>query len=98
MHLKYHSACRFDFYLEKFIPVQEPFNFSVHEVAVDVNALVRPETFNGISIFIQDADLEYDPAEIPEVIGPIVRGQADVVYGSRFLGGCVDRPNDLERS
>jgi glycosyltransferase involved in cell wall biosynthesis len=34
---------------------------------------------------IQDADLEYDPAEIPFVIAPILEGQADVVYGSRFL-------------
>lgn len=34
---------------------------------------------------IQDADLEYDPDEIPTVIDPIVRGVADVVYGSRFL-------------
>jgi glycosyltransferase involved in cell wall biosynthesis len=36
-------------------------------------------------LIIQDADLEYDPAEIPDVIAPIVQGQADVVYGSRFL-------------
>jgi glycosyltransferase involved in cell wall biosynthesis len=34
---------------------------------------------------IQDADLEYDPSEIPFVIDPILSGQADVVYGSRFL-------------
>ena len=34
---------------------------------------------------IQDADLEYDPAEIPFVIAPILSGEADVVYGSRFL-------------
>jgi glycosyltransferase involved in cell wall biosynthesis len=40
---------------------------------------------SGEIIIIQDADLEYDPAEIPEVVGPIVHGQADVVYGSRFM-------------
>lgn len=39
----------------------------------------------GDIVIVQDADLEYDPAEIPEVIQPILDGQADVVYGSRFL-------------
>jgi glycosyltransferase involved in cell wall biosynthesis len=39
----------------------------------------------GDILVIQDADLEYDPFEIPDVVGPIMRGQADVVYGSRFL-------------
>src|SRR5262245_21384691 len=40
----------------------------------------------GEIVIVQDADLEYDPAEIPAVIAPILRGEADVVYGSRFLG------------
>jgi glycosyltransferase involved in cell wall biosynthesis len=39
----------------------------------------------GQIVIVQDADLEYDPAEIGEVIAPIVDGHADVVYGSRFL-------------
>jgi glycosyltransferase involved in cell wall biosynthesis len=39
----------------------------------------------GDIVIIQDADLEYDPIEIPEVIAPIENGIADVVYGSRFL-------------
>ncbi len=39
----------------------------------------------GEIVIIQDADLEYDPSEIPEVIQPIIDGKADVVYGSRFL-------------
>jgi glycosyltransferase involved in cell wall biosynthesis len=39
----------------------------------------------GQIVIVQDADLEYDPAEIADVIGPIIDGHADVVYGSRFL-------------
>lgn len=39
----------------------------------------------GAIVIVQDADLEYDPAEIGEVIAPILEGSADVVYGSRFL-------------
>ncbi len=39
----------------------------------------------GEIVIVQDADLEYDPAEIIEVISPIIEGRADVVYGSRFL-------------
>ena len=40
---------------------------------------------SGQVIIVQDADLEYDPRDIPNVIEPIVKGDADVVYGSRFL-------------
>jgi glycosyltransferase involved in cell wall biosynthesis len=39
----------------------------------------------GDIVIVQDADLEYDPADIGEVIAPILAGEADVVYGSRFL-------------
>jgi len=41
----------------------------------------------GDIIIIQDADLEYDPQEYKFLLGPILDGRADVVYGSRFLGG-----------
>jgi glycosyltransferase involved in cell wall biosynthesis len=41
----------------------------------------------GEMIVVQDADLEYDPAEIPKLMRPILAGKADVVFGSRFVGG-----------
>ena len=41
----------------------------------------------GDVVVVQDADLEYDPGEIPRLLGPIAEGRADAVYGSRFLGG-----------
>ncbi len=41
----------------------------------------------GEYVVIQDADLEYDPKEYPKLLEPILDGRADVVYGSRFLGG-----------
>ncbi len=41
----------------------------------------------GDIVVVQDADLEYDPAEIPNLLAPILQGWADAVYGSRFLGG-----------
>ena len=41
----------------------------------------------GEWILVQDADLEYDPRDYPELLRPLLEGHADVVYGSRFLGG-----------
>ena len=46
---------------------------------------------DGEIAVIQDADMEYDPAEVPELIAPIVRGVADVVFGSRLRGGKPQR-------
>jgi glycosyltransferase involved in cell wall biosynthesis len=45
----------------------------------------------GEICIVQDADLEYDPAEYPLVIGPILQGKADVVFGSRFQGAAPHR-------
>jgi glycosyltransferase involved in cell wall biosynthesis len=45
------------------------------------------EQVKGDIVVIQDGDLEYDPSEYGRLIGPILDGRADVVYGSRFTGG-----------
>ncbi len=46
---------------------------------------------SGDVVLVQDADLEYDPADYPKLIQPILENRADVVYGSRFMGGAPHR-------
>jgi len=60
-----------------------------HPVNRGKGAAIRTclEHASGEILLIQDADLEYDPADYPKLIKPILDGRADVVYGSRFTGG-----------
>ncbi|QEG23995.1 Undecaprenyl-phosphate mannosyltransferase [Mariniblastus fucicola] len=55
------------------------------------------ENATGDFIIVQDADLEYDPRDIPPIIQPLLRGEADIVYGSRFIGDVVHDESFIHR-
>jgi glycosyltransferase involved in cell wall biosynthesis len=73
--------------LERLAREHPQLRWSRHERNLGKTAALRTALAmsTGEIVVIQDADLEYDPAEIPDLIDPIVRGKADVVFGSRFL-------------
>jgi glycosyltransferase involved in cell wall biosynthesis len=68
---------------------KEGFKIIIHNKNQGKGAAVRSglNAATGDVLLIQDADLEYDPRDYPTLLKPIEEGLADVVYGSRFLGG-----------
>jgi len=76
---------------------------SVNVILKDFNAgkgaAIRTgfEVATGDFLVIQDADLEYDPRDIPQLIQPLLRGEADIVYGSRFIGEEVQDESWIHR-
>jgi glycosyltransferase involved in cell wall biosynthesis len=68
---------------------EPPFRLIEHAVNQGKGAAIRSGFLaaSGEVMLVQDADLEYDPTDYPRLLAPILAGEADVVYGSRFLGG-----------
>lgn len=68
----------------------KPYQILFHDKNKGKGAAVNTgiQAATGDILIIQDADLEYDPREYPNLLKPIQEGNAEVVYGSRFLGGA----------
>ena len=79
--------------LEKMGRDQADLKVLCHDVNKGKGAALRTgfAAATGDIVLIQDADLEYDPKEYPRLLQPILEGHADVVFGSRFLGGGPHR-------
>jgi glycosyltransferase involved in cell wall biosynthesis len=75
--------------LERLEALQTPFRVVFHGQNMGKGAAIRTAlTYaTGDLILVQDADLEYDPRDYEDLVAPILRGRADVVYGSRLRGG-----------
>lgn len=73
------------------LPANGPFRVIRHERNLGKGAAVATGLAQaaGDVVAIQDGDLEYDPADLPELVAPILADEADVVFGSRFVGGRV---------
>lgn len=89
--------CSNDGTLEKLRTVIEPSGLVAkvlyHDRNMGKGAALRTgfSAVTGDIVIVQDADLEYDPIQYPQIVEPIVKGKADVVFGSRFMGGQPHR-------
>ena len=71
------------------LPAQPDTRVIMHERNAGKGAALHTgfATATGDFVIVQDADFEYDPAEIPRLLKPVLEGNADVVFGSRFISG-----------